>query len=214
MTNKSYLSSHVLARITARLLVGGRRRNLYVGGALQRRLIAALVIMEAVLVAASICLLYRYMNGIIDEHLYRVHLAAATPLWPLLIKAAFVALAAFVAVNGVFLLMVMAVWGRYVNSIMARFMTAMKRAGRLDFRSKPAAAHRHEVMALAETWLSHERQRVGAIWHQIAGLELAVAGQEDRQELARRVDRLLELVHPTVDDAGEPDATKAREDPA
>ncbi|HEX8962890.1 MAG TPA: hypothetical protein VF801_07785 [Rhodocyclaceae bacterium] len=157
-----------------------------------------MVIMETIVVATSLCLLYRYMNGIIDDSLYRVHLTEATPLWQLLMKAAAAALGAFVVANGVFLLIAVAVWGRYVNSIMARFMAAVRHAGKLDFRFKPAAAHRHEVMALTEMWLSQERRRIGAIRDEIARLE-AAAATDDREALARGVKRLLDVVHPVID---------------
>ena len=87
-----------------------RRHIHYVDHTLQKWLLLALVVMEAVLVSLAIWALYKALGTIIDEDMYRVHYSASTQLLPLLIKEGSVVLGWMLLANLLALFVADRIW--------------------------------------------------------------------------------------------------------
>jgi hypothetical protein len=172
----------------------GRRRRRYVDPALQKRLVAGLVVLESVLVAASVGVLYWHLNGLVEENLYRIHFTAARPLLPVLLRDALLLLGAFVVANMAVLLAVMHLWGRRVNSITDEFMLLLGKTRRLDFSADGPAQDNHQLLALTLNWRAKERARLAEIQEQVAKLEAEALGRNDPEamrDILAALDRLV-----------------------
>lgn len=169
------------------------RRIHYVDERIQKWLLVALVVIEVILAGAAVALLDWRLSGVVEENLYRVHLAEAEPLLGQLALAAFNVLGVFVAVNAVAVLAADAVWRYHVDSVVTDFMGLIGKTRELDFSPDPEAT-RHEVLALAAAWRSRERARLATIRVQVGRLDAGVsAGNDSRsmQDALKRLDELL-----------------------
>lgn len=170
------------------------RRIHYVDERIQKWLLVALVIMEAALAGAAVGVLNWHLTGVIEENLYRVHLAEAQPLFDQLLQGALKVLGMFILINGVALLAADAIWRHYVSSVVHDLMALIGRTGELDFSPDPETAHGHEVLALARTWRARERARLAAIREQLVRLEREVSARSDPRGIRAPLDLLDELL--------------------
>lgn len=161
---------------------------------LQKWLLLALVILEAGLVAGMVWLLHGRLIQIIEDDLYRVHLAKAAPMLNEFMQAAPVLLGAFVLANVIVLLVAEGIWGGYVNSLLRSFMTLVGKTGRLDCSADPQMSGRHRLLDLAATQRARERLRLAAIREQTAKLDAEISGASDPRKLRQLLDGLNKLV--------------------
>ncbi len=171
-----------------------RRRIHYVDKSLQTGLMVALVVLEAVLVAGMVWLMHWRLSQIIEENLYRVHLAKAVPVLHQLMQEASVLLGVFILVNIIALLVADGVWGRYVNSLLRSFMTLVGKTGKLDFSADPNMSGRHRLLDLAQAQRARERVRLVAIQEQVVRMEAELSGAGDPGRLRELLNGLDELV--------------------
>lgn len=171
-----------------------RRKIHYVDKALQKWLLLALVILEAGLVVGMIWLMHWRLSQIIEDNLYRVHLAKAAPLLNELMHAAPLLLGVFMLANLIALLVADGIWSCYINSLLRRFMTLVGKTGRLDFSADPDMSGRHRLLDLAATQRAHVRLRLGAIREQMARLDAEVSGAGDPHKVREWLDSLNKLV--------------------
>lgn len=171
-----------------------QRKIHYVDAALQKWLLVALVMLETGLVGASVWLLRRHLNAVIEDNLYRMHVAAAAPMMTQLMHEAFLVLGLFVIVNVIALLVAHGIWHRYVYSVLRDFMALVGKTARLDFSPDPDSDRRHEVLALAGTWRARERARLAAIREHLTRLDAGVSGGSPPQSVRNTLDGLNELL--------------------
>jgi hypothetical protein len=171
-----------------------RRKIHYVDKTVQKWLLLALVILEAGLVAAMVWLMHWRLSQVIEDNLYRVHLAKAASMLHQLMQEASLLLGIFLLANVVALLVADGIWRRYVNSLLRSFMTLVGKTGRLDFSADPEVSGRHRLLELAATQRARERLRLGAIREQMAGLDAEASGAGDQRKVRELLDGLNRLV--------------------
>lgn len=171
-----------------------RRKIHYVDKTLQKWLLLALVMLEAGLVAAMVWLMHWRLSQVIEDNLYRVHLAKAASMLHQLMQEASLLLGVFIMANVIALLIADGIWRRYVNSLLRGFMTLIGKTGRLDFSADPEMSGRHRLLDLAATQRARERLRLGAIREQLAGLDAELSGDGDHRGLRELLDGLNKLL--------------------
>jgi hypothetical protein len=149
--------------------------------------------METALVSATVWLLHWRLNLIIEENLYIAHIVSVAPMLEQLMNEALMALALFVSVNAIALLIADVVWYRYVFSVLRGFMTLVGKTSRLDFSGDLDNSH-HELHTLAAKWRGKERARLGAIREHLAQLDSDLAGENRSQSALKTLDALKELL--------------------
>jgi hypothetical protein len=147
-----------------------RRRIRLVDHALQRSLLAALVLMETVLAACAIWALYQALGRAIDENLYRVHFAGNASMLSLLIAEGAPVLAAMLGVNLAALIVADRIWAWYVDGILGDLGGLMDATRRLDFSAQASAHSHHAVLEQASGWRAAEAAHLAALRARIAGL--------------------------------------------
>ncbi len=153
----------------------------YVDRSVQRSLLVAMVALEVVLVAAATWQLHWHLNELIEESLYRVHLADAGPTLVQLTTEAAGVLSMFIAVNVVALLLAEGIWSRHENLVLRKFTALIDKTRRLDFSRDTEPLRRHEVIAAVLAWREAERARLSAIRERVGKLDAAVSGDYDPQ---------------------------------
>lgn len=147
------------------------RKIRYIDETLQKFLLIGLVLLEAALAAGLAWMMYRHLNQIIEDNLYRVHLGDDVPMLAQLMHEEFILLGLFFAVNLTALLTVDLFWRRHVNSILARFMGLMGKTARLDFTVDPPIENSHQLLDLAQTQRERDRTRLAEIRALISELQ-------------------------------------------
>ncbi len=171
-----------------------RRKIHYVDETLQKFLLIGLVLLEAGLAAGLSWMMFRRLNQIIENHLYRVHLADTGPILAQLMHEAIILLGIFSVVNLVALLVVDVLWRRYVYGILRLFKLLMGKTYQLDFTDDPEISDRHQVLDLAETQRDQDRIRLTEIRDQLFRLETEMLAANDTQgvhEVMKALDELL-----------------------
>lgn len=171
-----------------------RRRLHYVDSSIQRSLLLAMVALEVFLVAASTWLAHWYLNDLIEESLYRVHLAQTGPTLARLAEEGFAVLGLFALVNMIALMLAAGIWSYHENLVLQDFTGLIGKTRELDFSSDAETRRQHEVLALAVAWRTRERTRFAAIRDQVVKLEGAVSAAESAQEMRNAVERLNKLL--------------------
>lgn len=183
-----------------------RRQIHYVDETLQKFFLAALVLLEVSLAVGLTWWMWQHLNQIVDDNLYRVHLAQAAPILRQLVQEALFLLGIFWAVNLAALLLVHWVWQCYVHSILRGFMQLMRKTAALDFAADPGTAQRHQILDLAERQREQDRQRFMAIRAQLAVMQPA----SPVTELAALLPTLRELLPPVPGTAPAPKSERRR----
>lgn len=148
-----------------------KRRIIYVDEKVQRGLLIALVMLEVLLIAATLYMLYAQMSGIIDANLYRVHFSDKPNIYPILLNAAIVGVLGLIAVNALVLWVASWVWSRYIDSILKPFGDLIGRVQVLDFSEDVPIVISHHVVGLALAWRRAKRQDFLRLRQEVARLE-------------------------------------------
>ena len=175
-----------------------RRKIHYVDRAIQSRLLVALILLEVLLVGAGLVLLYVDLKAVVEDNMFRIHLADAEPIFTLLFRETMRLLAILVVVNLVMLAVVERLWGRYVNSILRPFSGLVARTGELDLSGDAGVEQRHEAVGLALAWREAERTRCKSIRAEIADLrpEADFSSPDVREQARASLERLKALLPP------------------
>ena len=171
-----------------------RRKIHYVDETIQKFLLIGLVLLETGLAAGLAWMMFRHLNQIIDDNLYRIHLADTAPILTQLIHEAIVLLGIFTASNLVALVLVDFIWRRYIYSILRFFKQLMEKTYKLDFTDDPKISNRHQILDLAETQRDQDRIRLTAIREQLPRLEPAMIAAKDTQAVREVLTALDELL--------------------
>jgi len=171
-----------------------RRRRRYVDAKLQKGLLAVLVMVETTLVALSLWLVYLHLNKLIEDALYRVHLAKTGPMLPVLLHDVFFIFSIFVVANAAILLAVIGLWCRHVNFITGEFGNLTRKTGKLDFSPDLGIRRKHELLTHTGNWRAKERVRFTRIREEAATLERELCNGADTRYLVSIVRGLKELL--------------------
>jgi hypothetical protein len=171
---------------------GKNRRHIhYVDHTLQKWLLQALIVMETVLVALAIWALYRALDTIIDEEMYRIHYSGNTEVLPLLIKEGSIVLGWMLLVNLLALFAADRIWAFFVQDILKKLTRLMLAAQDFDFSSQSTVHSNHLVLEQALTWREAEAQRLKKDREIISSLAAALpASAEERAKLVDALSRL------------------------
>jgi hypothetical protein len=157
-----------------------QRKIHYIDERVQKALLIALVLIEAVLVLGLCWILYRQLNQTVELNLYRIHLAGTEPLLDQLLHAALPLLAVFLLVNVIASGLVYWVWRRHMNAMLGEFKALVGKTRQLDFSpDAELSPYRHELLTLSAALRARERQRFSSIREQAASLGAEPAGSTD-----------------------------------
>ncbi len=151
-----------------------RRRIRYVDGTVQKLLLLGLVLLEALLAAGLVWWMWHHLNQVIDDSLYRVHLAEAVPILTQLTQETLFLSGVFFGVNLIALLLADLIWRRYVNSILRFFVRLMSKTAVLDFSVDPEINRHHQVLDLALSQRDQDRQRLTEFRSRLSALTPAL----------------------------------------
>jgi len=170
-----------------------RRKIRYIDDSLQKFLLVGLVVLEAALAAGLTWVMFRHLTGIIDDNLYRVHLADAAPLLSQLRHEALILLGLFCAGNVAALVLVDFIWRRHAYSILRLFMHLVAKTRALDFTADPETGDWHQLLSLAQAQRDLDRSRLGLIREQMSRLEAAGAANDAQamHDIFNSLDELL-----------------------
>jgi hypothetical protein len=171
-----------------------RRKIHFVDETLQKFLLIGLVLLETGLAAGLTWLMFSRLNQIIEDNLYRVHLADGVPILAQLMHEALILLGIFSVVNVIALLLIDFIWRRHVNSILRFFMQFMGKTYHLDFTTDPEISDRHQVLDLAAIQRDQDRTRLTEIRKQLSRLDPAMLEENDVQgvhDVMKVLDALL-----------------------
>lgn len=151
-----------------------RRRIRFIDVPLQQWLVLGLVAAEAAFVAADVWILHRDLAAVLEDQLYRVHLAEGEAVQAFRRELA-EHLGIFALANLVLLSLVEAGWAIRVMRVVRGFDGLIRRSGRLDYGADAPGRVPHAVVRRALDWRARERERLGAIRRQRLALEAALA---------------------------------------
>ena len=171
-----------------------RRRLYFVDRSIQLSLLVAIVMLEVILVAASIWLVYWQLNQVIEENLYRVHLVQGGSLFAQLAEKGLGVLGLFAVVNIIALLVAERIWSHHESHVLRNFTELITKTWELDFSNDPEPRRQVEVLVLARTWRARERLRFAAIREQVGKLEAAALAGEPEQDMRDAMESLKKLL--------------------
>ncbi len=177
------------------------RKRRYIDRGLQGRLIVALLVLEGLLLLATLYWLHGSMAALIEDQLFRVHQTDPRPLFQPLLEQAALGVGVMLAVNVALLLLAESYWTGRIKGLLAALRPLLTRSEALDFAGGNGADSPHATVELARSWRQAEAERLGAVRQAVQGLD-AQSGADpawrDRQRggLGALLGRL-----PVVDDA-------------
>jgi hypothetical protein len=184
-----------------------QRRIHYIDFKLQKRLLIALVVMELVVLCIAGAILYYRLNAIVDENLYRVHIADQPSMFFILFTEALQIIGGLVAVNLAALLAADRIWAHYVRGIMDSLRHLLNKSRTLDFSPDDEDPLQHPVIELALAWRGKERALQLGLHGlaQQAGKAAATGDLARYRETLRRMEVLLLRVDDDVKTQPTPD---------
>lgn len=178
--------------------VQDRRTTLYVDHAVQKWLLAALVILECVLTGLAIWGLYLILGDLIERDLYRVHFS---PDDDILRDFAFEGAKILIAtgvVNITAIILADRIWAVYVRSIVRALDKVMFAARNLDLMQRKDVKRTHALLDRVLRWQRSESLRLRRIRHSVRHLpDRLPETEEERAVVAAH----LRIVHDRGDHA-------------
>ena len=171
-----------------------RRRRHYIDAKIQGHLIWSLIVLEVLLFAVGMVVIYLDMQSMLDDRLYRVH---DLPLnRPLLLQGLWTNLPWIIGINILLVLYVDAHWKKKIRPIVLQLQEILCKVKRLDLRHRVVNEEEHDVLASANDWLKTERERYSAI----LALSNELPGSIDKNDQAglRQLQRQLTTLQETI----------------
>ena len=139
-----------------------RRRQHLIDKKVQGQFLTALVIIEVLIFALGMMMVYQDMQAVMEDNLYRVHQHVQGGR-PLLLKQLLLTVPWIIGVNIVLLIIADRIWQRNVQVIVAELQAVLEKVRKLDLRGYHVHGDQHEVLQQAEHWFGVERER----YHQL-----------------------------------------------
>jgi len=139
-----------------------RRRHYFIDAKLQGRLLWSLTILEVLLFAIAMFVIYVDMQATLEDSLYRVHQEVPRGR-PLLFQELWLSLPWVIGINVLLVLYVDSQWKKAVRPIVMQLQEILIKVKRLDLRHRVVDAEAHDVLSSANEWLKKERERYSTI---------------------------------------------------
>lgn len=169
-----------------------QRRIVYIDHVLQKWLLVAMVVLEAALTAFAIFGLYWVLGRIIDDSLYRIHLADSESMVRRFLFEGALILGATGVVNLSALVIADRIWAVYVRRILGDLDRLMRAANDLDFRTQPRIKRSHAVLDRALRWQREQALRNRRIRHAVRNLPLAMPTEKDARKITMAQLRVIQ----------------------
>ncbi|QSX39992.1 hypothetical protein [Shewanella cyperi] len=141
-----------------------QRRIKFIDPSLQGKLMAALVLLESLMVILAMIYLYWRFSALIEERMFSIHVAAQDSFLQLLLLELVWVVVFMSGINFVALLIANGLWGRNIGRIISAFRIRLFRMGRLDVSaSQLPAAPDHEVLQHLDGWRRREEKKMRQI---------------------------------------------------
>ncbi len=178
-----------------------QRKRHYIDHSLQHHLIIGLLLLEGVLLTATLAWLYGRMDAVVEAQLFRVHQPQARPLFQPLLEQAAWAMAMLLAANSILLLATEAFWTRQVNKLLSGLRPLLTAAGSLDFQSHAETTAKHPVLVQAQAWRQCEAEELAQARLVIQAMDPHWRGMDPdwRTVQAAHLDGLLHLLRQRVE---------------
>lgn len=145
-------------------MIQHQRRIKFIDPSLQGKLMAALVLLESLMVVLAMVYLYWRFSALIEERMYSIHVAAQESFLQLLLMELAWVVVFMSAINFVALLIANGLWGRNIGRIISAFRIRLFRMGMLDVSaSNLPAAPDHDVLQHLEGWRHREEGKMRSI---------------------------------------------------
>lgn len=176
------------------------RRIRYIDESIQLWLLVALVVMEIVLVISSLTILHFRLDAVIEDSLYRVHLAAQPPMLHLLVTATLHVLGWTLFWNIAALVAADHIWVRHIRTITIPFQALVTRMAALEFDRDDGMSDHHRVSILAKAWFFSEKWRLDDLRNTLHELDAAsdMAQPEDRQRSLELLQHMRKQLPPSA----------------
>jgi len=148
-----------------------KRKIVLIDSSLQSRLLFAFLLLEMLLIGGGMIVMHLELKDVVEENLFRIHLAISESLSSLLIWKAMRILAMLAILNVVALGLAKWLWVQHLKSILKPLSELLSRTARLDFKADNVVGHHHAVLANTLAWRECERQRCMAIRAALSGLD-------------------------------------------
>lgn len=172
------------------------QRNIqYIDQALQKWFLVALVALEVLILAGAGAILYFRLDAVVEDGLYRVHLAGQPSMFSVLLKESLQIVVGLIAINLIALFVADRIWARHVRGILGALRNILHSVRELDLREEAVTkiSPNHEVLMVGLEWHRTERERHLALRKSLATLE-HMAKQPDTSDDAFRAG-LLAFCH-------------------
>jgi len=139
-----------------------KRKKYYINPAIQKRLIANLVVIELVLISLTTLWLYQDMSQLIENNMFKIHIQNTLSVEFFAVRLAQAALVLLI-INVLIASLVLWYWRNYINNIISPLNEAAEAIGKLDFTIKLDVSVEHEASRIAINWLSQEKKILSEI---------------------------------------------------
>lgn len=162
-----------------------RRRIHLIDHALQKSLLAALVIMETSAVVIALWTLYKALVEIVDENMYRIHFSDNHNMLALLMSEGMHVLGGLLLVNLLALIIADRIWAFYVYGVLRNLGRLMAASSQLNFSKQGPISFNHAVLEQALSWRESESSHLARMRAHIRHLpaQLPISGH-DRDSIA------------------------------
>ncbi|MBF0181283.1 MAG: hypothetical protein HQM03_14770 [Magnetococcales bacterium] len=155
---------------------------------LQMGMLVTLIVLEILLIGGGLTYLHIRLGGVIESHLYRIHVAPRE-LFLLIWEEALPVLMVMLAVNLLGLLAADRIWVRYARRVLGRFTVLTNQVADLDLRAVPDRPGVHGALDQLLACRHEERERMLAIRRLLSGVE-----ELSEEALAGRLREMIALL--------------------
>lgn len=172
-----------------------RRHRHFIDKQVQGKLLWGLVIIELLLFAIGMLVVYLDMQGTLEENMYRIHQVAPGGR-PLLFRELLITVPWIIAININLMIVADRIWKRNVQLIVSQLQAVLEKVRKLDLRSYSIASEQHEVLKQAEHWFATERERYHELQTGVAELpdQIVMSEQATINQLRYQLSSLRDIL--------------------
>lgn len=157
-----------------------RRNRRFVDKMIQGQLLWGLIIVESLLFAVGLFVIYNDLQLVLQSSMYRVHQEVQGGR-PLLLKELLLIFPWVITANLLLVVVVDRRWKRLVRNIVLQLQDILHRVKRLDLRVYHIQQTDHEVLQQAKKWLDKERDRNASLHARFNDFPIQGKNQDDSE---------------------------------
>ena len=167
------------------------RKKRYVSHKIQGSLLAALIILQVILITLATLYLYFSFNDIMDQQIYSIHQSRQGEILELFFMELIKVIIVFSVINLLVLFGVYLIWDRYLKGVLSEFAHELENIKALDFADiKQCTPYVHEVICLVQQWKYTEKKRCTELTELLQQLEQQIDAQDDAEKLLQTIDAI------------------------